>query len=743
MQKLNRFLAMLVSLTLGCSISATSVLAVIDTSTGTITTATETATEIIETGTNTGTTTGDEETGSASGESAGENTESGESGSASESAAEENTGSEESGSTSESAENNEENNDETTEEIEEEINDTADEIDTTAGDLTSDDETEVAEAIETIEENLEEIEDELDEAEKKGNDVELHRNAIAKIKILMVRIKVAQKNNNQGQLVALQKQLRNLVNTLKKQKIKQKTKIQLKAKFGKTKMNVKKIDIQTLKKQKLLSVRWGQVRKPENETAQTTGEKWNGAVSVESGKIKLVNPILFEENDAIISANEEKIVFNSMIVNHFDGVLIKVLPDETGSYENTTITVSFDDHTGLTYTKEDFQAGRYKEEIENGRGVIIEKRIGGVVANEVLQNFRAENRDEIEDLLENIDEEYQDDISGLLQELDEDEQNDFVQKRQKYGAKLDKMMKHLPFVPQAKRTEILAQKLAILAEAENLDEAMEKLNLSEEAKTMLEDVLALIEEYNFDAGTATRVNIRIQRFVAKAEEAGLSEEEIEAEIERLKAETEALKKQAKEQKFTQGIIPFKDTDDGDWFTQYVSYVKNKSIVGGYKDLNGKELGEFRPGNNVTVAEILKMALESAEVGGDESGNPANQNAVSHWAKEYFKKAEDLGLTLTQDTTLDPNKLATRGDVIRLALEVLGISPDAVTSTDFSDVPASHQHADYIQYAKEAGVISGDTGKNTFRPDAPINRAEVAKILQNMIEILKPVADVTE
>lgn len=736
MQVSNKSLAIFLSLTLLFTVSVSPALATTDTDTGattvdtgdtTVDTSGETTT--VETGdttveTSTGTTTVD--TGDTTVE----------------------TTTAETGDTSEDEEDDDDNNESNTEEVaetEEEINETADEIDETADDLTSEDETEVEEAIEEIEEDVANIEEELDDAEADGHNAKMHRDTIAKIKILMVRIKAAHKNKNKTQLVNLQKQLRNLLKSLKTKKIIKKRVIKLKAKAGVTKVKIKakQVNIKDLKKQKLLSVRWGQVRKPETDT-ETKGETWDGELTVTNGKIKLVNPILFEDNDVIISADAEKIKFYSMIGGHFDGLLIKIFPDENGSYEDTTITVSFDNHEGLTYTKEDFQAGRYKENIdEDNRGVIIEKRLPGKIAGEVLENFREEHQDEIEDLLEDLDEEYQDDISGLLQELDEDEQADFVNKRKRHKTKLDKMMKHLPFVPQEKREELLEQKLAVLAEAENLDEAMEELNIPAEAKAMLEEVLALIEEYNFDAKTAVKVTARVQRFIKKAEEEGLSEEEIAAEIEKLRTETNSFRVQAKGQKFAQGIIPFKDTDDADWFTRYVSYVKDKSIVGGYKDLNGKELGEFRPGNNVTIGEVLKMALESAELGGDESGDPVNQNAVNHWSKKYFKKAEDLALSIVADTTVDPNKLATRGEVVRLAMEALGITPDDITETDFSDLPTSHIHAAYIQYATDAGVVSGDAGKDTFRPDDPINRAEVAKILQNMIVILKSAADVAE
>ncbi len=71
----------------------------------------------------------------------------------------------------------------------------------------------------------------------------------------------------------------------------------------------------------------------------------------------------------------------------------------------------------------------------------------------------------------------------------------------------------------------------------------------------------------------------------------------------------------------------------------------------------------------------------------------------------------------------------------MMLEALGVEPDAITKTSFSDLARAHKHAAYIEYAKELGIVSGDAGKTTFRPDAPVNRAEAAKIANQIIELL--------
>jgi hypothetical protein len=53
---------------------------------------------------------------------------------------------------------------------------------------------------------------------------------------------------------------------------------------------------------------------------------------------------------------------------------------------------------------------------------------------------------------------------------------------------------------------------------------------------------------------------------------------------------------------------------------------------------------------------------------------------------------------------------------------------------YRDVPANHPYALSIGKATALGLISGDAGRDTYRPDEPINRAEAAQILMMIMEL---------
>ena len=190
-----------------------------------------------------------------------------------------------------------------------------------------------------------------------------------------------------------------------------------------------------------------------------------------------------------------------------------------------------------------------------------------------------------------------------------------------------------------------------------------------------------------------------------------------------------------------GDVPvvFADVSLDEWYAPYVSYVVEEKIATGYADAAGKPKGEFGVANPITYAEVLKMALETA--GSDMSGlpPPRNVSAKGTWASAYVAKAEDLSLVVFAPN-LDVQKPATRGAVIQTLLEVLGITIGKTPAT-YEDVPKNHPHSTAIAAATFFGLVQGDLdaeGKplNRFRPDDPINRAEVAKIIALAKELQK-------
>ena len=176
---------------------------------------------------------------------------------------------------------------------------------------------------------------------------------------------------------------------------------------------------------------------------------------------------------------------------------------------------------------------------------------------------------------------------------------------------------------------------------------------------------------------------------------------------------------------------FKDVKADAWFGAYVSSVAQWGIVSGYKDKDNKPTGKYGPGDPVTVAEILKMAMKAAKT--DEKECPAavkHPKAGAHWAKVYIACGEAWGVRLLKGNP-DLNRGASRAEVLTILFDSF---KDAVPQepSDFSDAKGHAFEAD-IAYAAKLGIVSGDKDedgnpKGTFRPNDKVNRAEAAKMI---------------
>ena len=76
-----------------------------------------------------------------------------------------------------------------------------------------------------------------------------------------------------------------------------------------------------------------------------------------------------------------------------------------------------------------------------------------------------------------------------------------------------------------------------------------------------------------------------------------------------------------------------------------------------------------------------------------------------------------------------NRPLTRAEFLKLVINSANVDVSNESNAPFADVPASHPLNKYIAYAARIGQISATQGNN-FYPDAPISRAEAAKVFIN-------------
>ena len=174
--------------------------------------------------------------------------------------------------------------------------------------------------------------------------------------------------------------------------------------------------------------------------------------------------------------------------------------------------------------------------------------------------------------------------------------------------------------------------------------------------------------------------------------------------------------------------PFTDIE-GHWAQDYIEDLYLKGIVQGYED------GTFRPDSYVNRAELTKMALSASgiqpqEPNGDESFTFED---VEGWQTQWVYPAWKNGIIEGYSSTVfAPGQNVTRAEALKIALLAFDVEvPDTSDEWAFEDT-IDHWAISYINKAYLDFIVSGKTEK-MFYPDDYITRAEAAKIINNLID----------
>lgn len=188
---------------------------------------------------------------------------------------------------------------------------------------------------------------------------------------------------------------------------------------------------------------------------------------------------------------------------------------------------------------------------------------------------------------------------------------------------------------------------------------------------------------------------------------------------------------------------FDDTPTSEWYFKYVQRIKNREvdsqpIFEGYKTSSGQLTGQFGPGDNITVGEMLKVVLRVSGLNEKTTNLDASLVNSSHWSVGFQNRAIDEQLTIMQAVGIDPNRPVSRGEFFQALVEAQKMHSSnnyncSITDLDFEDLNSSNPYTKYACILIKDGIISGtdDGFLNLFNN---INRAEVAKILNTALDI---------
>ena len=166
---------------------------------------------------------------------------------------------------------------------------------------------------------------------------------------------------------------------------------------------------------------------------------------------------------------------------------------------------------------------------------------------------------------------------------------------------------------------------------------------------------------------------------------------------------------------------FTDVKKTDWFYTYVMDLAETGVINGYEEkVNGATVTSYKPQNNVTYAEALKLIMLA-------TGYEAQAATGKHWASGYLEKAieDKLISNVLTESRLDDQ--ISRNMVAQIAARALNLPKSTRTESPFKDVAIDSVYASYILSLYEAGIVNGDENGN-FNGTSKITRAEMATIV---------------
>ena len=154
--------------------------------------------------------------------------------------------------------------------------------------------------------------------------------------------------------------------------------------------------------------------------------------------------------------------------------------------------------------------------------------------------------------------------------------------------------------------------------------------------------------------------------------------------------------------------------------------RHEAYIAGYPD------GTVRPDGKITRAEVSAIFARLTESSAPANYSPKFSDVLAYdWFCDSVMKLSNKDIIKGYpDGTFKPNKSITRAEFAVIASKYIK-NPKAADET-FSDVPMNHWAKDAIAMVKAEGWISGYTD-GTFKPDAPITRAEAVSIVNRMFD----------
>ena len=171
-------------------------------------------------------------------------------------------------------------------------------------------------------------------------------------------------------------------------------------------------------------------------------------------------------------------------------------------------------------------------------------------------------------------------------------------------------------------------------------------------------------------------------------------------------------------------LPFTDVPATEWFYNDVKTAYETGLV------NGKSATEYKPNDNMTYAEAIKLAACMNEYA---TKGEVTIQIGDPWYQSYVDYAKANGI-ITKEYAY--NEKATRAGYMEIFANSLPAeklqAKNTIADGSIPDVPMTASYAPSVYKLYRAGILTGVDEAHNCNPNANIKRSEVAAILTRMM-----------
>ena len=163
-----------------------------------------------------------------------------------------------------------------------------------------------------------------------------------------------------------------------------------------------------------------------------------------------------------------------------------------------------------------------------------------------------------------------------------------------------------------------------------------------------------------------------------------------------------------------------------WAESYIRKLVSRDII--------NNVASFRPDDRLSRAEFLKIVINTTgwELPSENLSIPYDDVNPSAWYAPYVSLAHSKDMISWSYAQFRPDDAISRAEATKILITALGLPTEEVGALSFADLDKDSNLTQYIETARSYDILSGEIIDDVryFRPNDPIVRAEIAKVIVN-------------